>query len=102
MALPRMPMVQWLLQKGYLKPEQLEEAKKVQEQTKAPDIGKVLSELGYVGEREVMQARAQEAGIPFVDLDRISIDSSAINIVAERIVKNHNVIPVKKEGSQLW
>jgi type IV pilus assembly protein PilB len=95
-------MVQWLLQKGFLKQEQLAEAQKVQQQTKATDIGKVLSELGFVGEREVMQARAQEAGIPFVDLDRIQIESGAINIVAERIVKNHNVIPVKKEGNQIW
>src|SRR5947208_527937 len=102
MAVPRLPMVQWLLQKGFLKQEQLAEAQKVQQQTKATDIGKVLSELGFVGEREVMQARAQEAGIPFVDLDRIQIESGAINIVAERIVKNHNVIPVKKEGNQLW
>jgi type IV pilus assembly protein PilB len=97
-----MPMVQWLLQKGFLKQEQLTEAQKVQQQTKAPDIGKVLVDLGYVGEREVMQARAQEVGIPFVDLDRITIDSGAINVVAERIVKNHNVIPVKKENNQIW
>ena len=95
-------MVQWLLQKGFLKQEQLSEAQKVQQQTKAPDIGKVLTELGFVGEREVMQARAQEAGIPFVDLDRITIESSALNVVGERIVKNHTVIPVKKEGNQLW
>ena len=94
-------MIQWLLEKGFLKQDQLAEAQKVQAQTKE-DIGKVLSDLGFVGEREVMQARAQEAGIPFVDLDRITIDSGAINVVAERIVKNHNVIPVKKEGNQIW
>jgi type IV pilus assembly protein PilB len=102
MAVPRKPMVQWLLEKGYLQNDQLAEAQKVQQQSKLSDIGKVLIELGYVGEREVMQAKAQEAGVPFVDLDRITVDSSAINVVPERIVKNHNVIPVKKEGMQLW
>jgi len=102
MAVPRKPMVQWLLEKGFLKNEQLTEAQKVQQQSKIADIGKVFVDLGFVGEREVMQARAQEAGIPFVDLDRITIDSSALNVVQERIVKNHNVIPVKKEGNQLW
>src|SRR2546423_1542762 len=101
MAVPRKPMIQWLLEKGFLKQDQLDEANKVQGQTKQ-DIGKILTDLGYVGEREVMQGRAQEAGIPFVDLDRITIDSGAINIVSERLVKNHNVIPVKKEGNQLW
>ena len=71
MALPRVSMVQFLMQKGYLKPEQLEEANKVKEQTKAADLGKVLIQLGMVGEREVLQAKAQEMGYAFVDLDRI-------------------------------
>lgn len=95
-------MVQFLQQKGYLKPEQLEEAVKVQQQTKEPDLGRVLVSLGIVGEREVLQAKAQEMGIGFVDLDRVNIESSAINVVPERIAKAHSVIPVKKDGQTLW
>ena len=102
MALPRLPMAEFLLKKDYVKPEQLEEAKKVQEQTKEADFGKVLITLGMVGEREVLEAKAQEMGYPFVDLDRITIESSAINIVPERIAKNHSVVPVRKEGTILW
>lgn len=102
MALPRVPMVEFLKQKGYLTPEHYDEALRVQQQTKEPDLGKVLVNLGFVGEREVMGAKAAEMGIPFVDLDRITIESSALNVVNERIAKNHSVIPVKKEGQQLW
>jgi type IV pilus assembly protein PilB len=102
MALPRVPMDQFLLSKGFVKAEQMEEAKKVQQQTKNPDLGRVLIELGFAGEREITQARAQEQGLPFVDLDRVSIESSAINVVPERIAKNHSVIPVKKDGQNLW
>jgi type IV pilus assembly protein PilB len=102
MALPRVSMVQFLQQKGYLKPEQLEEAVKVQQQTKEPDLGRVLISLGMVGEREVLQAKAQEMGIGFVDLDRVNIESSAINVVPERIAKAHSVMPVKKDGTTLW
>ncbi|MCA1996087.1 MAG: hypothetical protein LDL56_02545, partial [Armatimonadetes bacterium] len=64
-------MVQYLLNRGYLKPEQLEEAQKVAKQSNNPDIGRVLVELGIVGEREVTEARAQEMGLGFVDLDRM-------------------------------
>ncbi len=95
-------MVEYLVKKGFLKPEQADEAKKVQEQTKETDLGRVLVQLGMVGEREVLEAKASEMGYPFVDLDRVNIESSAINIVPERIAKNHSVIPVKKEGTQLW
>jgi type IV pilus assembly protein PilB len=102
MALPRVSMVQFLVQKGYLKPEQLEEANKVKEQTKATDIGKVLVQLGMVGEREVLQAKAQEMGYAFVDLDRITVESSALNVVREQIVKANNVLPVKKQDNTLY
>jgi len=95
-------MVQFLVQKGFLKPEQLDEAQKVAQQTNQTDIGKVLVSLNMVGEREVAQAKAQEAGYPFTDLDRVNIDSSAINVVPDRIVKAHNAIPVKKDGTNLW
>jgi type IV pilus assembly protein PilB len=102
MALNRMPMAQFLLKKEWLKQEQLDEALKVQKQTKTTDLGKILVELGMVGEREVLQAKAQEVGIPFVDLDRVTIESSAVNVVPERLAKNHNVIPVRKDGANLW
>ncbi|HRI45257.1 MAG TPA: ATPase, T2SS/T4P/T4SS family [Fimbriimonadaceae bacterium] len=102
MALPRVPMAQFLLQKGYVSQEQLDEAQKVQQQSGEVDLGRVLIDLGIVGEREVLNAKAQEAGIPFVDLDRVQVESSAINVVPERIAKNHNVVPVKKEGTTIW
>ncbi|MBS1721313.1 MAG: Flp pilus assembly complex ATPase component TadA [Armatimonadetes bacterium] len=102
MALPRKSMVEFLLEKGFLKEEQLKEAERVREQTKAVDIGGVLQQLGLVGEREIQMARAAETGYGFVDLDRITVESSALNVVPERILKNHNVIPVKKDGTTLW
>jgi type IV pilus assembly protein PilB len=102
MALPRVSMVQFLVQKGYLKQEQLDEANKVKDQSKATDIGKVLVELGMVGEREVLMAKAQEMGYAFVDLDRVTIESSALNVVREQIAKSNNVIPVKKQDNTLY
>jgi type IV pilus assembly protein PilB len=102
MAIERVPMTKYLVDKGYLKPDQLEEAMKVQEQTKNPNLGKILTDLGLVGEREVTEALAQEAGYPFVDLDNVSLESSAINVVPDRIAKQHSVIPVRKDGTMLW
>ncbi len=95
-------MEEFLLKKGYVKREQLDEAKKVKEQTKERDLGRVLVQLGIVGEREVMEGKAQEMGHPFVDLDRVTVESSALNVVPERLVKLHNIMPVKKEGNNLW
>lgn len=102
MAVQRVPMVQYLLDKGYVTKEQVDEALKLQKQTNNPDLGNVLITLNFTGEREVLQAQAQEAGIPFADLDRTAPESSAVNVVPDRIAKQHNVIPVKKDGTTLW
>jgi type IV pilus assembly protein PilB len=88
--------------KRFLSPEQLDEAMRLQQQTKEPDLGRIFTSLGMVGEREVLQAKAQEMGIGFVDLDRVQIESSAINVVPERIARAHSVFPVKKDGQTLW
>jgi type IV pilus assembly protein PilB len=95
-------MVQFLLEKGFLKQEQYAEAQKVQAQTGQKDISSILISLNMVGEREVLMAKAQEMGMGFVDLDRTNIESSAINVVPERLVKSHTALPVKKEGNNLW
>jgi len=95
-------MEEYLVQNGFLKPEQLAEAQQVQKQTNNPDLGRVLMDLGMVGEREIFKARAQQTGEAFVDLDNVSVDSSALNVVPDRIVRQHNVLPVKKDGTTLW
>jgi len=102
MATQRVSMTDFLIQKGFLKPEDLEEAQKVAQQTGNSDIGQVLVNLGKVGEREVAQASAAEKGMPFADLDRTQVESSAINVVPARIAKLHQAVPLKKEGTTLW
>jgi type IV pilus assembly protein PilB len=102
MAMPRKPMAQYLLEKAYVTQEQIDEAQKIVQQSKSGDLGRALVELGYLGEREMIEGKAQEEGLNFVDLDRYQIDSNAINMVPERIVKNHTVIPVRKEGNVLY
>ena len=102
MATPRKPIAQYLLEKGYVTQAHIDEATKVMEQSKSKDLGKALVELGHLGEREMLEGKAQEEGLAFVDLDRYTIDASAINMVPERIVKNHSVIPVRKEGNVLF
>lgn len=102
MAISRKPLADYLIEKGYLSSAQLQEALKVKEQSKSPDLGRVLVDLGLVGEREVVEAHAQEIGVRFVDLDSEQVDTSALNVVPERIARNSSVIPFKKEGLSLY
>jgi len=102
MAQTRIPFAKYLLDNGYLKQDQLDQALQIQQQTKNPNLGRVLVDLKFVGEREVLMAQAQEAGYQFFDLDNTPVDKSALNIVPERIIKLHTVFPVKKDGMTLY
>ncbi len=100
MVMAKKSMGDYLVEGGYITAEQLKQAQDAQRTAKG-DLGKILVDLGYVGEQDVAKARAQELGIPFVDLTRYQIDSGAINVVPEHIARRHNVIPIKKEDRVL-
>jgi type IV pilus assembly protein PilB len=62
----------------------------------------VLLRLNLTGEREILQAKAQEMGYAFADLDRVVIDPEAIASVPQTVCSEHKIIPVKRDGSNLW
>ncbi|MBM3492899.1 MAG: type II secretion system protein GspE [Armatimonadetes bacterium] len=96
MAIARKSMGDYLVEKGLITPEQLQQARDAQKQSRT-DIGKILIEQGIASDRDVTEARAQELNIPFVDLNKFAPEPSAVNIVPEHVARRHNVIPVKKD-----
>jgi type IV pilus assembly protein PilB len=97
MAMTRKSMGQYMVEKQYISTDQLKQAEDMSKQSNTP-IGKLLIELGFANERDVTEAKAQELGLPFVDLTRHAPESAAINVVPENIAKRHNVLPVKKDN----
>ena len=101
MATTRKTMGEYLLEKGLIKREQLEDALRIQQAT-GKLLEQILVDQTIVSERDAYEAKAYELGMPFVDLDRVAPELSAINVVKEHIAKRYNVIPVKKEGNILY
>jgi type IV pilus assembly protein PilB len=101
MAMTRKSMGEYLIEKGLLTPEQLQDALRVQ-QTTGRDLAQILVDQALVSEHDAYEAKAYEMGLPFVDLDRTTPDPSAVNVVREHIAKRYNVMPVKKEGNVLY
>src|SRR5262249_10880984 len=87
----------YLVEKGKITAEQLKQAQDMQKQSRS-ELGKILVELVFASERDVTEAKAQEMGLPFVDLTKFAPEPSAVNVVPENIAKRHNVIPVKKDS----
>src|SRR5947209_8366178 len=100
MVMAKKTLGDYMIEKGYASPAQIEEAKKAQQSTKA-DLAKILIDLG-LNPRDVYESRAQEMQVPFVDLTVYKPDPSAINVVPEHVAKRHNILPIKKDGTTLY
>jgi type IV pilus assembly protein PilB len=101
MAMTRRTAGEYLLEKGLITQEQLEDARRVQQST-GKELIQIFLDQTLVSERDAYEAKAFELGMPFVDLDRMQPEPSAINVVKEHIAKRYNVIPVKKDGNILY
>lgn len=67
-----------------------------------------ISLISYVVQNKLADARAiaasasEEFGIPVIDLDSISTDSFPKELVNEKLIRKHRVLPLFKRGSRLF
>ena len=97
---PKKPLGQILLDKGLVKQQQLDEALKVQKNT-TEQLGRILVELGYVSEKDVLRGHAEQLGIPFLELDRTSVDEDVAKAIPQSVVQRYNAIPIRRSGNRL-
>jgi type IV pilus assembly protein PilB len=89
-----------LVESGLITPEQLDEATTAQVE-QGRSLGRVLIDLNYISERDLVAALAQQIGMPFVDLGDITIDGRAATSVSETIMRRHTVLPIGFEDGKL-
>ena len=100
MSVMRKDIGDLLLEAQVITPSQLSEAREAQKSAPG-DIGQIMIDLGFANPKQVMQARAHQLNIQFVDLTTAKIDPSAVNIVPEHLAKRHKVMPIMKNGNRL-
>lgn len=101
MAMVRKGVGEILLEKGFITADQLNQARDVQKSAPG-DLGQILMTLGFATERDVVEGRALEMGIPFIDLLKHKPEPSAVNVVPQNVADKHKALPVKKDGNRLW
>lgn len=90
-----------LVGEGKLTEEQLSTALRIKAKERAP-LGQILLRLGYVGELDVAHAVAKGAGLPYVDLDEISLDPAATQLLPESIARRSNVLAMAMDDTSLF
>lgn len=90
-----------LVETGIITEEQLKEASEIQK-TKGGKIGNILIDNNFVSEMQVMEVLEFKLGIPFIDLNKISIPPDVQRLIPYQLINRHNVVPVKLERNLLY
>lgn len=92
-----------LIEYGYIKDEQLQEALEYQKAHKDENkrLGTVLVELGAISEAQMQEALAKRLNIGIVDLSSIAIDPLAVEKIPEKLAKLYGMIAYEIRNNEL-
>jgi type IV pilus assembly protein PilB len=52
--------------------------------------------------RDIAWSGAQEFGVPLFDLDVMDLEAAPVNIVSEKLIRQHHALPLFKRGNRLY
>lgn len=84
-----------LIDLGLISESNLRQVLEIQKSTNKK-LGEILIEEKYLSEREFYEVLEFQLGVPYVDLDRFSIESDAPKLISENLARRYNVIPVSQ------
>ena len=64
-------------------------------------LGQALVELGYASEEHVMKSIAKTNGMEFVNLNKIDIPESVVELMPEAVARENSVLPIAVDGNSL-
>ncbi len=90
----RLQLGQMLIRAGIVTDAQLNDALEVQRAT-GGQIGKVLIDLGYAQQGQILGILAEQIGIPYVDFGTRRPDPNAVAIVPKELAARYALMPVE-------
>ncbi len=96
---PKKTVIQTLGEKGKITREQAVEATQ-RKQATTESLEAILLDMG-IAESDVYEAQAGSMGVPFIDLDSITVDAEAKSLVPEDMRERYRAIPIRLDGKRL-
>ena len=90
-----------LVEYGYIKEAQVEQALAYQKQNKDKRLGEVLIEMGAITEAQMLSALGQKLGLDFIPLNSYPVNQEAVAKVPKALAQRYNLIPVAIQNGQL-
>lgn len=89
-----------LIEEQLITSRQLEKAASQAERTGEP-LQKLLISLGFVTEKDVVEAMGRQMGVRFVDLESMTLDPELARLIPEHLAQRYKVIPVGQNDNRL-
>jgi type IV pilus assembly protein PilB len=86
-----------LIKRGVVGPDQLKEAQRMGNVS----LEEALAKLGYAEADDIMKAKAEQHGMPFIELREIEIPPSVVELVPESLARENIVMPLAQENGAI-
>lgn len=96
------PIGEVLKEYGYITEENIHEALQYQktEQGAGKRLGVLLLELGFVSERQVLEALGKKLEYPLVDLDDYDIDADTVGKIPKQLASKYNAMLLSEKNNR--
>jgi type IV pilus assembly protein PilB len=96
----KIPIGKILLDTGKISPDQLKQALTLQKSS-TEKLGRLLIDLGFVSEHDVLAAYAQQLNVPMFDPEKMTPDPGVAKVIPDHLIQRYNLIPLRRNGSKL-
>jgi len=90
-----------ICQRTDISPEQLDRARSEHSKTPQKRIGQILLEMGAVKEEDLVACLAEQYDLPFVRLERETIDQEVVALLDRSFIESHNIMPLRIEDGKI-
>ncbi|PWE88078.1 type II secretion system protein E [Eubacterium ramulus] len=90
-----------LVEKGYVTPDQMNQALAWQKEHRDKRVGQILMELRFVSESQVLDALASRLHLNIVDVAQLSVDLQAVGKVSREVCEKNLILPVSLQGHNM-
>ncbi len=95
------PLGEALVDLGFITRDALERAIADQHPERSLPLGEDLVARGLLSRADLRTALAHKMGYPLVDLTRFPVDPQAVRKLSQRVMLEHNVLPLLQDGERL-
>ena len=90
-----------LVLEGLVAEDDAAQAFEESQREKIPFVRHIVSK-GLVRSSLVVQMAAEEFGVPVLDIDTVDIDGDTVKLVQEKLIRQHQCLPIYKRGNRLY